>query len=326
MADGPAFSPGEELDAHLAMMAWFDSRRGEGQELTTFGDLERGFFWHGHQVPLISRNQGIWKPRIFTAALTIKTTAPKGGHDAPYEDRIDDDGTLHYKMAATRDKEWSNRAMLLAAERGYPLAWLVGTKPADTLYYYARFPAFITGVDRNNREFLITIGGDPDQPIDINDIRERAAEGIERKYVSRWTKQRLHQQRFRENVLSAYSMSCAICDMPHAQLIEAAHIVDDANAEGIPAISNGVALCRVHHAAYDRHLLGIDESRRIHVAERARRLEETTGKSALAPFDGRTLTHVPKKRVLQPDSQRLRWHFERFIDLNERHVPSGAHP
>ncbi|MGK2349486.1 HNH endonuclease [Actinomyces sp. W5033] len=326
MADGPAFSPEEELDAHLAMMAWFDSRRNEGQELTTFGELERGFFWHGHQIPLISRNQGIWKPRFLAAALTFKTTARKIGQEAPYEDRIDEDGTLRYKMAATRDKEWTNRAMLLAAERGYPLAWLVGTKPANTLYYYARFPAFITGVDDENREFLVTIGGDPDQPIDLSDIRERAAEGIERKYVSRWTKQRLHQQKFREDVLSAYSISCAICDLPHAQLIEAAHIVDDANDAGVPMVANGMALCRIHHTAYDKHLLGIDESRRIHVAERARRLEEVSGKRALVTFVGRTLTHVPERRALQPDGQRLRWHFERFIDLNERNVPSTTHP
>ncbi|WP_235931674.1 MULTISPECIES: HNH endonuclease [Actinomyces] len=317
MAGGAKFSPDEELDAHLAMMAWFDARRHEGRELTTFRDLEVGFLWHGHRISLIARNQGIWKPAAFAAALTFKTTAPKEGREAPYEDRIDEDGTLRYKMAATRDKEWTNRAMMLAAERGYPLAWLVGTKPANTLYYYARFPAFITGVDLENREFLITIGGDPDQPVDLSDIRKRAAEGIERKYVSRWTKQRLHQQRFRENVLSAYDMSCAVCDMPHAQLIEAAHIVADADDAGIPVVANGLALCRVHHTAYDKHLLGIDESRRIHVAERARRLEEVTGRSALAPFDGGRLTHVPERRALQPDGQRLRRHFDRFVDLNQ---------
>lgn len=324
MASGAKFSPDEELDAHLAMMAWFDARRHQGQELTTFRDLESGFLWHGHKIPLISRNQGIWKPAPFTTALTFKTTAPKEGREAPYEDRIDEDGTLRYKMTTAQDKDWTNRAMLLAAERGYPLAWLVGTKPADTLYYYARFPAFITGVDHGNREFLITIGGDPDQPVDLSDIRKRATEGIERKYVSRWTKQRLHQQRFRENVLSAYNMSCAICDMPHAQLIEAAHIVADADDAGIPIVSNGMALCRVHHTAYDKHLLGIDESRRIHVAERARRLEDATGRSALSPFEGRSLTHVPERRTLQPDGQRLRRHFDRFIDLNERVLPGAV--
>ena len=42
----------------------------------------------------------------------------------------------------------------------------------------------------------------------------------------------------------------------HAELLDAAHIVPDAD-EGEPVIPNGLALCKLHHAAFDRYFLGV---------------------------------------------------------------------
>jgi len=36
------------------------------------------------------------------------------------------------------------------------------------------------------------------------------------------------------------------------ELLDAAHITPDSDAEGEPVVSNGVALCKLHHAAFDR--------------------------------------------------------------------------
>lgn len=309
------FTAAEELDAHLAMMRWFEDRRLEGRELVPFAELDRGFHWHGHTIKLIARSQGIWKPAGFEAALTFKTAAPRSGRPAPYEDRVGEDGILRYKMAPTRDKEWSNRAMMIAAERRYPLAWLVGTKPADTLFYYARFPAYIKDVDPRSREFLIFIGDTADSTTSL-DVTTPVP--IEKRYASRWTKARLHQHDFREQVISAYDISCAVCDLPHAQLIEGAHITPDSDASGAPEVSNGIALCRVHHTAYDRNLLGIDDQLRVHIADRAVMREMTTHRPALSPFEGRRLMHIPSRRILQPDDARLHARFHEFEESEER--------
>jgi predicted restriction endonuclease len=42
-------------------------------------------------------------------------------------------------------------------------------------------------------------------------------------------------------------------------LLDAAHIVMDADEQlGQPIVSNGLPLTKIHHAAFDVHLIGID--------------------------------------------------------------------
>jgi len=43
------------------------------------------------------------------------------------------------------------------------------------------------------------------------------------------------------------------------RLLDAAHIVMDADEQlGQPVVSNGLPLTKIHHAAVDAHLIGID--------------------------------------------------------------------
>lgn len=117
---------------------------------------------------------------------------------------------------------------------------------------------------------------------------------------------------------ATYEISCAVCDLPHAQLLEAAHIIPDAEESGAPEVSNGLALCRVHHTAYDRNLIGIDANHRIHVAERARKLEMDSHRTGLLAFDAESLTHVPRSKRLRPDGDRLSEHFRRFLEAEDK--------
>lgn len=305
--DREVFTPAEERDAHFAAMQWFEAQQMSGHELLTHKELMEGFSWHGHRFRLTHQSQGIWKPQPFAAALTFKTAAPTPGKEAPYADRIDDSGLLRYKFSET--KKWANDAMKVAAQRRYPLAWLVGIKSTpSTLFYYARFPAYIVDIDNRNTEFIIAINETTPSSSDHKDSGK-----IEKKYVSRWTKERIHQHDFREHVLSAYQISCAVCDLPHAQLLEASHIIADSKEAGVPEVSNGLALCRLHHTAYDRHLLGIDADRRIHVATRAKSIETARLQTGLLRFEGHSLTHVPVSKQMHPDGDRLAEHFDDFL-------------
>ena len=56
--------------------------------------------------------------------------------------------------------------------------------------------------------------------------------------------------------------------MPEPQLIDAAHIVPDSDPFGQPDIRNGICMSKIHHAAYDAGLIGIDPDLVIHVSER----------------------------------------------------------
>jgi putative restriction endonuclease len=77
------------------------------------------------------------------------------------------------------------------------------------------------------------------------------------------------QASFRDAVLSAYRGRCAICHLPEPRLLDAAHIIMDADEQfGQPIVSNGLPLTKIHHAAFDAHLIGIDPDFRIHVSDR----------------------------------------------------------
>jgi len=102
-------------------------------------------------------------------------------------------------------------------------------------------------------------------------------------------------------MLRAYREHCAICRLRHQELLEAAHIVADTHLEGEPLVSNGLALCKLHHAAFDAHIVGVRPDYVVEV--RVDVLEEIDGpmlKHGLQGFHGLPLL-VPSKSGQQPD-------------------------
>ncbi len=55
-------------------------------------------------------------------------------------------------------------------------------------------------------------------------------------------------------ILDAYSDNCTVCHIEHTELLDAARIIPD----GEPVVPNGLSLCKIHHAAFDSNLLGIN--------------------------------------------------------------------
>ena len=51
--------------------------------------------------------------------------------------------------------------------------------------------------------------------------------------------------------------------------VDAAHLVPVADDSSTDETSNGIALCRLHHAAYDQSLVSFDEHFRIEVSNNA---------------------------------------------------------
>jgi putative restriction endonuclease len=134
----------------------------------------------------------------------------------------------------------------------------------------------------------------------------------QRRYAEQTVRERLHQPVFRARVMHAYLSTCAICNLKHADLLDAAHIISDGDVNGIAHVTNGLALCKIHHAAYDRNLLGItpDYSVRINGAL----LDEVDGpmlRHGLQDMHGRPLT-IPKRRAEQPSREALALRFAEF--------------
>ena len=69
---------------------------------------------------------------------------------------------------------------------------------------------------------------------------------------------------FSRAVLEAYSDSCAMCGV-QLELIEAAHVVPHAHSQGLDVITNGIALCSLHHRSFDTSLLYVAPNYEIRV-------------------------------------------------------------
>lgn len=191
-----------------------------------------------------------------------------------------------------------------------PLIYLHGLRPGR---YVAAWPVFI--VSDNPSALTVTVAVDDKYSFSVTDtdvVRDDAID-IRRQYLTAAVRIRLHQRSFRERVLRAYRDQCALCRLRHVELLEAAHITPDSEPEGEPLISNGLALCTLHHAAFDRNILGI---RPDHVVQiRMDVLHEHDGpmlKHGLQEMHGRKI-YVPKRVDQQPNKAALERRYERFL-------------
>jgi putative restriction endonuclease len=72
--------------------------------------------------------------------------------------------------------------------------------------------------------------------------------------------------KFQGDVLKAYGHRCAVCGSA-LRLVDAAHVVPVSHPDSTDDIDNGLALCRIHHGAYDTSLLGILQDYRVAINE-----------------------------------------------------------
>jgi len=270
-------------------------------------DLLAGFQFEGNRVPLLAP-QGIFKPAILDLPLSITTVPPSDRKPRPYDDKFSPDGLLRYRYRGTDADHRDNSGLREAMRRQVPLVYLHGIVPG---WYMASWPVYIVGDDPPALTFSVAV--DDKQLLVTPQITETAETEIRRRYVTRLIRQRLHQVAFRERVLEAYRDHCAICQLRHHELLEAAHIVADRESEGEPRISNGLALCKLHHAAFDCHIIGINPGCRVEV--RLDILHEIDGpmlEHGLQGFHGSALL-VPRREAWKPDPRLLEQRYERFL-------------
>jgi putative restriction endonuclease len=251
-----------------------------------------------------ARGRGINKPRQLGAALSITTAYRGPNSQRPYEDSIGEDGYPRYKYEGTDADLSTNQAMRAAMEAGLPLAYFVGVRPA---VYRPVYPVYVIGERPDLHEFALSFARH-DVGIDLGTLT-----APEKVYAARMTRQRLHQPVFREQVLHAYESACAVCQLRHTELLDAAHIIGDAEQGGDPIVPNGMALCKIHHAAYDGNFIGITPSYQVRV--NAKLLDEVDGpmlKHGLQEMHGASIT-VPRRAAVRPDPERLGTRFDRFL-------------
>lgn len=272
-------------------------------DLLPFHALTRGFEFEGVRVPLLGP-QGILKPRILDLPLSI-TTSP----NSRYDDAFSDDGLLRYRYRGSDPGHRDNVGLREAFHSNAPLIYLHGVVKGK---YLAAWPVFVVADDPGSLSVVVAVDDQTAISEAQHQLVEDSVSDYRRRYATAMMKVRLHQRTFRERVLQAYREQCALCRLRHAELLEAAHILPDAHPEGEPRIANGISLCTLHHAAFDRNLLGI---RPDLVAEiRFDILHEIDGpmlKHGLQEMHGVRIL-VPSRRDLKPDQTALERRYEEF--------------
>lgn len=132
------------------------------------------------------------------------------------------------------------------------------------------------------------------------------------------TSLRQRDPKFRQMVLRAYNYQCAICgfNMRHDNApiaLEAAHIRWKQN-HGPCEVPNGLALCAIHHKAFDRGSIGLDENMRVIVSD------AVNGGGVVQrlfwDFAGKAIALPPVKE---------NYPGERFVEWHRKEVFRGEH-
>lgn len=103
-----------------------------------------------------------------------------------------------------------------------------------------------------------------DDPAEVKDEDIDAEVDEKRRFAIRATRRALRAMDFAGRVLGAYGHRCAMCGV-QLGLIDGAHILPAAQPASTDQTSNGVALCALHHRAYDRSLVTFDADLTIHL-------------------------------------------------------------
>jgi putative restriction endonuclease len=101
--------------------------------------------------------------------------------------------------------------------------------------------------------------------------------------------------------------------LPESRLLDAAHIVVDAHEQlGQPIVSNGLPLTKIHHAAFDANLIGIDPDFQVHVSDRLLVIDDGPFlELGLKQIAGSSI-RLPPRTEDRPDRNRLALRFEQF--------------
>ena len=300
----------DDKRVRLAAFRWLEEQVALHGDVLPRPLLQYGFELDGERIPLISQ-QGIFKPKVLEEIPISITTTVK----SPYDDKMSPDGQMLYRYRGTNPDHPENVGLRKAMFQGTPIIYFHGLMPGK---YMAVWPVFIVGDNRDGLEFSVAV--DDQNYIDAYACAEsdgftlaEPKDAWRRQYVTALVRQRLHQRGFRERVLDAYKQQCALCRLRHPELLDAAHIIPDGEPGGEPVVENGIALCKLHHAAVDGLFLGIRPDYVIEV--RADILEEKDGPMLLHGLQGLHCSRIllPRSVKYRPSQDRLEVRYERFV-------------
>jgi putative restriction endonuclease len=303
-----------DLDDHRLRLAAVEhvTRLGAGGAFTS-DQLYAGFVVDGHRVALTNVQRGIFKPAAMRHLLSVKTVFPTQDRKIWYDDQREvheqiarGEELIDYAFMGSDPQARENRWMREAMEAQVPIIYFLGVAPQR---WIAIWPTYIADWSAHDLKARLAFGA-PAHSV----VSPVVPEAPERRYGLRQVRQRLHQATFREAVLTAYAGRCAFTGLPEPRLLDAAHIIPDADEVlGQPLVSNGIPMSKFHHAAYDANLIGIDPDYTIHISPQLLSMNDgPMFEQGLKALNGARL-RLPPRTEDQPDRARLEVRFASFL-------------
>jgi len=287
-----------ELDLRIAAFSWIRERELWNGGIFSGIELNQGFTHQGRQITLKGQ-KGIWFPQGFEMPISISTSR----HGPYLTDAIGEDGLLTYAYRGDDPQHPDNVGLRKAWRMRTPLIYF---QEVHSHRYQAIWPIIV--IEDNPEQLQIRAALDPaysELRPDMDPATIPLSPLDLRRYAWIQTRQRLHQEAFRDIVIAAYNNRCTICRLNHPELLDAAHIIPDVDERGIPVVQNGLSLCKIHHAAYDKDILGITPDYQVRIRKDI--LEEHDGpmlRHGLQELDGQRILLPPHRRD-HPDRDRL---------------------
>lgn len=241
--------------------------------------------------------------------LSVRTVFPSRGRKVWYDDQrivhaqvAQGQELIDYAFMGDNPDAADNRWLKQAHDAQVPFFYFLGVAPGR---YTAIWPTYVADWVPDDLKVRLAFG---------QSVQDIIPDAPERRYASRLVQQRLHQATFREAVLTAYGGRCALTGLPEPRLIDAAHIIVDRDEDlGQPVVPNGLPLSKIHHAAFDANLIGIDPDYNIHVSDGLLSINDgPMFEHGVKGLVGRKL-RLPMRASDYPDRDRLAQRFESFL-------------
>lgn len=141
--------PDAETSIRLAAFRWLEEQVLRQGEVLARPVLVKGFEFDGERVPLVSAQQGTFKPRVMRRPLSLTTTAR-----SPYNETVGADGLLHYRYRGTNPMHCDNVGAREVMRRKEPLVYFHGVVAGR---YLAFSPVFLVDDDPAALTFRVAV-------------------------------------------------------------------------------------------------------------------------------------------------------------------------
>jgi len=296
-----------DTKVRLSAFSWLDEVSPAHEDILPRPLLQRGFELESQRIPLVAPN-GIFTPKGCEYPLSITTVL-----NGPYPDRFEDAHRLSYRYRGEDPNHRDNVGLRNAMRNNIPLVYFFAVAQGR---YQAIKPVYVTGDVPSRLTFTIMAdqaGTFEGALLPESEVADTVRTELRRQYATAAVQVRLHQASFRERVLDAYRTHCAMCRLKHRELLDAAHIIPDSDPDGHPEVSNGLSLCKIHHTAFDRGILGVRPDYVIEVREDV--LKEVDGpmlKYGLQALHNSELL-LPSRTADQPSKDALERRYQGFL-------------